>query len=127
MKTKRITAVLVDDEPQGVSLLQNMLKQYCPHVHIIGTAGNVEEAWTLISAAGPELVFLDIEMPEASGFHLLKKFAPNSFHVIFTTAHEQYAIKAIRHSALDYLLKPISIEELKIAVEKATHEIHPVK
>lgn len=120
MQTKQIpfTTVIVDDEPKSVILLERMLKRYCPVVEVIGTANNAEKAYELINTLAPSLVFLDVEMPEGSGFHLLKKFTRIPFRVVFTTAYDKYAIPAIRFSATDYLLKPISITELKAAVAK---------
>jgi two-component system LytT family response regulator len=116
------TAVIVDDEPQGITLLQNLIKSYCPQLTLVGTADNAEKAYQLIKTTSPSIVLLDIEMPGDSGFQLLQKFSPVPFRVIFTTAHEKYAIHAIRFSAVDYLLKPISIAELKTAVAKAISE-----
>ncbi len=113
-----VTSVIVDDAPKSVVLLQRMLEQFCPGVEVVGTAGNTEKAYKLINALSPELVFLDVEMPDGSGFHLLKKFSSLPFRVIFTTAYDKYAIPALRHSAVDYLLKPISIPELKAAVAR---------
>jgi two-component system LytT family response regulator len=120
MSTKQnpFTTVIVDDEPKSVVLLQRMLKRYCPGVEVIGTANNTEKAYELINTLAPELVFLDVEMPDGSGFHLLKKFSRIPFRIVFTTAYDKYAIPAIRFSATDYLLKPISITELKAAVAK---------
>jgi two-component system LytT family response regulator len=117
-KQNSFTSVIVDDEPKSVVLLQRMLKRYCPEVEVIGTANNTERAYELINTLTPELVFLDVEMPDGSGFHLLKKFSRIPFRTIFTTAYDKYAIPAIRFSTTDYLLKPISITELKAAVAK---------
>jgi two-component system LytT family response regulator len=117
-ETKSITAIIVEDEPKGVVLLKRMLEEYCPQVQIAGTAANATKAYEMINALSPDLVFLDVEMPDGSGFHLLKKFSSIPFHVIFTTAYDKYAIPALRISAVDYLLKPISIPELKTAVKK---------
>ena len=122
-----LTAVIVDDEPQGIALLENLLARYCPQVKLLGTAQKAEEAFRLISKVSPGLVFLDVEMPGGSGFHLLEKFAQVPFRVIFTTAHEKYAINAIHFSAVDYLLKPISIKELKTAVAKAAKATRPLQ
>ncbi len=112
------TTVIIDDEPKSVTLLQRMLEKYCPDVNVVGTAGNTEKGYELINTTTPSLVFLDVEMPDGSGFYLLKKFSRIPFRVIFTTAYDKYAIPAIRFSAIDYLLKPISIAELKAAVAK---------
>lgn len=119
MKTS-FTSVIIDDEPKSVVLLQRMLERYCPSVEVVGTANSAEKAYELINAVAPSLVFLDVEMPDGSGFHLLKKFSRIPFRVVFTTAYDKYAIPAIRFSATDYLLKPISIAELKAAVAKVS-------
>jgi two-component system, LytTR family, response regulator len=116
-------AVIVDDEPQCISLLENLVAEYCPQLRISGSARNIPQAEELIRSTSPALVFLDVEMPGESGFQLLKKFPADQFLVIFTTAYDQYAINAIRASAVDYLLKPISIVELKEAVAKAVAQI----
>ncbi|MFN8253486.1 MAG: LytTR family DNA-binding domain-containing protein [Ferruginibacter sp.] len=114
-----ITAIIIDDEAKGRLALHKKLTVYCPQVNIIAEAGNGLEALLLIQHHKPQLVFLDIEMPKMNGFEMLNALAEKNFHVIFTTAYDQYAIKAIKYAAFDYLLKPIDIEELKTAVEKA--------
>ena len=114
-----IDAVIIDDEQNNVEALQTLLAQFCPDVNVEGTALNTNAGITIIKKLQPELVFLDIEMPFGNAFDLLEKLMPVSFEVIFVTAFEQYAIRAIKYVALDYLLKPVSIEELKAAVEKA--------
>jgi two-component system, LytTR family, response regulator len=116
-----IHAVIVDDEKKGREILHELLINYCPNVAVTGTAASVKEAYELIIAEKPDLVFLDIEMPHQSGFDLIEQFDEIDFEIVFTTAYDQYAIKAIRYSALDYLLKPIDIEDLKntlLRVEK---------
>ena len=113
-----VRAVVVDDEKKGRHLLQNVLDKYCPEVEVVGEAENVKSAYALINEQNPDLVFLDIEMPNGNGFDLLKMFESVKFDVIFTTAYGHYAIKAIKYSALDYLLKPIDIDDLRVAVEK---------
>ncbi|MBP1164625.1 two-component system LytT family response regulator [Chryseobacterium sp. PvR013] len=113
-----ITAVIVDDEPINVCNLQYLLTCHCPSVNIEGTAGCVDEAYSVIKAVRPDVVFLDIEMPKKNGFELLKYFKHLQFDVIFVTAYDFYGIQAIKFSALDYLLKPINIDELKATVEK---------
>lgn len=115
-----ITALVVDDEKKNRLSLIKQLNDYCPDVNIIGDASTVDEAHEFILKNHPELVFLDVEMPNGSGFDLLRKINPVNFKVIFVTAHSNYAIKAIRFSALDYLLKPVDTDELIHAVKKAT-------
>jgi two-component system LytT family response regulator len=95
-----------------------MLQKKCPEVTVLGGVNSVKEAKDLITELQPDVVFLDVEMPYQNGFELLKLFDKITFDVIFTTAYEQYALKAIKFNALDYLLKPFSIKELQDAVQK---------
>ncbi len=118
-----IRSIIVDDEKHGRENLAGLLMEYCPGVEINGEADSVEAAITLIKEQTPDLVFLDIEMPRANGFKLLEHMKDFPFEVIFVTAYDNYAIKAIRFSAADYILKPINHHELKAAVEKVTERI----
>ncbi|SEW12553.1 LytR/AlgR family response regulator transcription factor [Chitinophaga arvensicola] len=111
--------IIVDDEKHSRDALLMMLGRYCPHVVVEAVCGSGEDAITAIHTLHPELIFLDIEMPGMDGFQVLEACQDCSFAVIFITAYDQYALQAIHHSALDYLLKPIDIQELKGAVEKA--------
>lgn len=113
-----INAIVVDDEEKSRSLLQRMLSENCPEVQVLQLCASVEDAIQAIQAHAPDLVFLDIEMPFHSGFTLFEKIKTPTFEVIFTTAYDQYALKAIKFSALDYLLKPIDSEDLIAAVAK---------
>ena len=113
-----LKAIIVDDEQHCIDALQTMLQKKCPGVNVVGRAKSVAEAKGLIDELQPDLVFLDVEMPYQNGFELLKLFEKVHFDVIFTTAYEQYALKAIKFNALDYLLKPFSIKELQDALEK---------
>ena len=113
-----MTAVIVDDESKGRISLKKLCEKYVPNLKIEGLAESVALAKQVIDRTDPDLVFLDIRMPVEDGFELLKKYDDVPFDVIFTTAFDQYAIKAFRFSAIDYLLKPISIQELQAAVEK---------
>jgi two-component system LytT family response regulator len=115
------TAVIVDDEEKNREALAKMLDQFCHDVQVVAKAKNAAEAKDVIERDKPDIVFLDIEMPGGDGFSLLESFDRPNFHIIFTTAHAAYAIKAIKFAALDYLLKPINLNELKIAVEKAVN------
>ncbi|MGN6645718.1 MAG: LytR/AlgR family response regulator transcription factor [Cytophaga sp.] len=115
---KKIKALIIDDETDGRSVLHTLLKLYCPQVDVIGESGSGEEGLAMIDDLNPELVFLDIDMPGINGFSLLKRIKEITFEVIFVTAHHHYALKAIKHSALDYLLKPVDKTELIQAVEK---------
>ena len=114
-----LTAVIVDDEQHCRDGLQALLERRHPEVELIGMATNVPEGIALVGKLAPKILFLDIEMGKLTGFDLLQAMGPDRPHVIFTTAHEGFAIKAIRFSALDYLLKPVDPEELAIALGKA--------
>ena len=112
-------AIIVDDEKDAVETLKIILKEYCQEVEIIDTAETAIEAIKSILKNKPDLVFLDVEMPHGNGFDVLEGLEKRDFKVIFTTAYNHYAIKAIKFSALDYLLKPIDIDELVEAVKNA--------
>lgn len=115
---KKIKAILVDDEADGRTVLHTLIKMYCPQIDVIGEASSGEQGLALIDELNPDLVFLDIDMPGMNGFSMLKRLKEITFEVIFVTAHHHYALKAIKHSALDYLLKPVDKTELIEAVEK---------
>ncbi|MCD6066527.1 MAG: two component transcriptional regulator, LytTR family [Bacteroidetes bacterium] len=118
-----ISAILVDDERDSRIVLKDLLEHFFPEVNLVGEADNVENAFKLINEKHPQLVFLDIQMPRQSGFNLLKKFEEVPFEVIFVTSYDQYAINAIKFSALDYLLKPVEVKDLKEAIAKARKSI----
>lgn len=120
---KPVSAFIVDDEPGNIVTLTELIKQYCPQLFISGTAQNPNEAFSLIRQHHPQLVFLDIEMPYGNAFDLLDKLRPVNFEVVFVTAFNDYAIKAFKYSAIDYLLKPVNIHELKEAVQKVINRI----
>lgn len=120
---KTIKSIIIEDEPDNRLNLRVMLQNYCPHVEVIAEAENVETGIQMIRQHRPELVFLDVEMPDGTGFDLLAKIGAFDFHVIFVTAYSQYAIKAIKFNALDYILKPIDISELGKAVDKAANNM----
>ncbi len=115
---KKITAIIVDDEKGVRELLKLLLAKHCEEVNLLGEAGDSETAFELINLKHPDLVFLDIKMPKENGFTLLQRFEKPNFEVIFTTSYAEFAIPAIKANALDYLLKPYDVEELKMAVEK---------
>jgi two-component system, LytTR family, response regulator len=116
-------ALIVEDEVRSRDFLRNLVDEFCPQLSVEGTASNVEEAVAFINAKAPDIVFMDIEMQTGTGFDVLQQVKQRDFHVIFTTAYDHYAIKAIRFSAVDYLLKPINLEELQHAVAKAVEGI----
>jgi two-component system LytT family response regulator len=113
-----ITALIVDDEERGIIALQQLIERYCKEVKVEGIATNIADAETLVKSKTPDVVFLDIEMPGGTGFHLLERFEEIKFEIIFVTAYQEYAVKAIKCSALDYLLKPVKIGELQSAVDR---------
>jgi len=113
-----ITAIIIDDEKKCISLLEKMIRQSLPDVNILATATQSEEGIKLIRQHEPDLVFLDIEMPKKNGFEVLDATKDIPYEIIFTTAYNQYAIKAIRFSALDYLLKPVDADELTYAIQR---------
>lgn len=113
-----IKAIIVDDERRARNILRVLIEKHAPQItEIIEADGGIEGLY-LIKEHQPDVVFLDIEMPFMNGFDLLSELSKRNFDIIFTTAYDQYAIKAIRYSALDYLLKPINIQELKNAVQR---------
>ncbi len=115
-----LKVIIVDDEKNNIEVMQLLLEQFCEDITIVSTAQSAIEAYDKIVYHQPDLVFLDIQMPQHSGFDLLRMFKGDVFfEVVFVTGFDQYAISAIKFSALDYLLKPVDIEELKAAIEKA--------
>jgi len=115
-------ALIVEDEKKSREVLKGLLEHYCPEVTVAGMAETVPKGVEMILAEKPDIVFLDIEMQSATGFDLLQQLEAFDFEVIFTTAYERYALKAIKFNALDYLLKPIDIGELQQAVKKAVEK-----
>ena len=113
-----IKTLIVDDEPDAVNFISSIISEYCSKLQIVGIANSAKEGIRIIHEKQPELVFLDVEMPHGSGFDLLAQFPKKQFDVVFITAFNQYAMKAIKFSALDYILKPINISEFIEAVEK---------
>lgn len=118
-----IRTVIIDDEAKSRKLLKNLLGSYCENIELVGEADSVQTGLTLIKEKKPNLVFLDIVLQDENGFDILKQIDSINFEIIFTTAHNEYAIKAIRVSALDYLLKPLNIDELVQAVEKVQEKM----
>jgi len=121
---EKIRTLIVDDEKASREVLCSLLGNYCPEIELVSEASSADEAYREILLHKPELVFLDIQMPRADGFSLLQRFATIPFKTVFITGFGQYAINAIKFSALDYLLKPVEVDDLKEAVAKvmATRE-----
>ncbi len=114
-----IKTILVDDEKSNPNILSEILKKYCPAVSVCATCNDIMEAELLIEKWNPQLIFLDIQMPNGSGFDLLDKIKRTHIEVIFVTAYNNFLLKAIRYSALDYIMKPVSISEVAEAVTRA--------
>lgn len=113
-----INAVIIDDEEKSRKVLIRLINEITDDVKISGEASSVNEGFEVINRLNPDLVFLDIEMLDGTGFNLLEKFAAIKFDIIFTTAYDQYAIRAFKYSALDYLLKPINVDDLEYAISR---------
>jgi two-component system LytT family response regulator len=119
-----MTAMLIDDEPNATEALTNMLRMTCPDVEVIATANDAQHGLEQLRTITPDLLFLDIQMPHMTGFELLEKLGKFNFSVIFSTAYDQYALQAFKVSAVDYLLKPIDLDELEAAVAKVRERMH---
>ncbi len=113
-----IRTLLIDDEPDARETLRLLIDTYCPDIEIVGEAASARDGRQLIEDRQPDLVFLDVQMPQQSGFDLLSSLPEVNFSVIFVTAYDQYAIKAIRFGALDYLLKPVDLDDLLEAIRR---------
>jgi two-component system, LytTR family, response regulator len=119
-----IKAIIIDDEVHCLETLSLLLREFCPQVQLVEECRSAKTGLEVIKKNKPDLVFLDIEMPAMNGFEMLEQFSEIPFAIIFTTSYDQYAIKAIRFSALDYLLKPIDPNELTTAVKKVQEQRH---
>jgi len=118
-----IRVVVIDDESKSREMIREILKLYCSGVEVVAEGDSVNSGIAAIQEFEPDLVLLDIKMPDGTGFDLLRKTMPVSFHLIFITAYEEYAIKAFKYNAIDYLTKPIDPTELKESIEKASKTI----
>jgi two-component system LytT family response regulator len=118
-----MNVVIVDDEATVRNTISTLLSENFPDIRIMASAGSIEKGCEAVIKHNPELLFLDIELPDGNGFDLLRKFPSASFKIIFITGHQEYALDAIKVSALDYILKPIDTDELRRAVEKAREVI----
>src|SRR5689334_10817526 len=109
-------AIIIDDELIGINTLRVLIEKYGPDVKVVATATDPQKGIDLIEDYRPDVVFLDVSMPQMNGFELLEKLQHKEFKLVFTTAHQEFALKAIKNKAYDYLLKPIDAEELKVCL-----------
>lgn len=112
------TVAIIDDDQKSIQIIQYLIESYCPSMKVVCSANNIDDGAKIIISHKPEIVFLDVEMPGGTGFELLEMIKARDFDVIFITAHNKYAISAIKHSALDFLLKPIETKEFMEAIER---------
>jgi two-component system LytT family response regulator len=119
----KLKAIIIDDEASSRNTLRQKIITYCPDVEVITECENGEQGIHAIETLKPHIVFLDVEMPRMNGFVMLQQLKNQHFELIFTTAYDHYAIRAIRYSALDYLVKPVEVKELQAAVAKAKQKI----
>ncbi|MDZ4668235.1 MAG: LytTR family DNA-binding domain-containing protein [bacterium] len=119
----KISTLIVDDERNGREILLALLEKFCFNVAVVGTADSGEKAISMVEQLQPQLVFLDINMPGLSGFEMLERLSPINFEVIFVTAHDAFALKAFKFSAVDYVLKPIDLDDLLNAVIKVESKL----
>lgn len=113
-----VKAIIIEDEIHSQVLMKQMLEEYCEDILLLGIAADVQSGISLIKEKKPDVIFLDVEIPGGSGFDILNAFETPDFKVIFATGYDHYAIKAIKHSAIDYLLKPVNLTELQLAINK---------
>ena len=121
----KIRSIIVDDESIAREVLENYIKKYCPVIEVIGQAQHIKEAVPMIQSLQPQLVFLDVELIDGSGFDVLKKVGTINFEIIVITSYDKYALTAIKYSALDYLIKPIQFPELETALKKVKKRFPP--
>ena len=122
-----VRAIIIDDEPKGINTLKLLIEKYTSGLTIVATATESEEGIAIIEEHKPEVIFLDLSMPKLSGFGLLQRLNYKNFKLVFTTAHEEYALKEIKNEAYEYLLKPIDIDELKVCLKKIFDKIQREK
>ena len=118
-----IRAIIIEDELNSRELLEQMLTEYCEGVEVAGVAVDVYSGIELIKRTNPEVVFLDVEMPGGTGFDIIDAFDTPSFKIVFVTGYGHYAIKAIKFAALDYILKPVNLKELRLTVQRIKNAI----
>jgi two-component system, LytTR family, response regulator len=120
---QKITAILVDDEASARDVLEHLLLRFCPEVELLAKCENVLEAVEIIKEKKPQLIFLDIEMPNYAGYEILRFFDTVDFEIVFVTAYNQYAVRAFEVAAVDYLLKPVDVDRLKMAVLRVQQQV----
>jgi len=118
------TAIIVDDENKSIKNLEFLIQNYCKEINVVNTANNALEAVKIILQEKPDIIFLDVQMPGYSGFDVLDQLQGIEAKIIFTTAHKEYAIQALRKGAFDYLLKPVDVEDLKNCVDRVLEKIN---
>lgn len=119
-----ISAILIDDEEGARDVLSSLIARFCPEINLIGLFSNIPEAVDFINENKPQLVFLDIEMPNYAGYEIVKFFKEINFEIIFVTAYDKYAVQAFEIAAVDYILKPVDIDRLKDAVTRVKENIN---
>jgi len=117
-----LKAIIIDDERSSRNALRQKLINHCPEINVIAECENGEDGIRDIEKNNPDIIFLDVEMPRMNGFTMLQQLHQHNFEIIFITAYDHYAIKAIKFSALDYLVKPVEVSDLKMAIEKAAEK-----
>lgn len=123
MSLVKIQSVVIDDEVNNAQVLINLLHKYCPNIDIIGSANTYEDAKMLLLTTNPQIIFLDIKLDTGTAFDLLKEVPNQKAKIVFTTAYQNYSLEAFKYNAVDYLLKPISIEDLIVTVNKINDDI----
>lgn len=119
-----LTVLIIENEPKSQQLLSSILEEYCPSIHLLGIAANFKQATNLIETAKPELVFMDIELDGTNAFEILESITNKHFQLIFTTAYAEHALKAFRHEAIDYILKPYSPTQVIQAVNRVKNRLN---
>jgi two-component system LytT family response regulator len=114
----KLKGIVIDDEKNGRDVIKTLVNTYCTDINIVAEASNITEAYASINEFNPDFVLLDIQMPGGNGFELLKKFEKINFDIVFITSYDKYAINAFKFSAIDYLLKPVEIDDLVHAIDK---------
>lgn len=122
MMNNNLKGIVIDDEKNGRDVIKSLVNTYCSNVELIAEASNINDAYNLIIELQPDFILLDIQMPGGNGFELLKKFNVINFDIVFITSYDKYAINAFKFSAVDYLLKPVEIDDLIQAIEKIRHK-----